>query len=798
MSFKLLAIRPLEKCDPNFLKNLQENYVYRFYNEYDYIYNNDMSIVELQKQNQSQTKILYNDIETVSFKQEVPYSFYGDNVNVTAIVGKNGSGKSSLLELLYAFIFNISKKSSILKFEDSKINYNQVNLEFFYLFNNEYYKINHKYKSSTSVITKVYKLDENLKFTVSNNPNEIIFKFYSLVVNYSIYSLNSKVSGKWVEKLFHKNDGYQSPIVINPFRNEGNIDVNNEYNLAQARLILNYFVIRNLNLVDNIELHEVNYFLNIKESQFIEDETIQGKKNRLIIDDIINFLDVNNFGGLNRFTQLLDIIFIGHKKNNQIEALKRFLHDKDKNREFQIIELSDNNFRTEISYLCFLYMFKKLKRISYNYDEYTKYNFLFNNTWENDIFTKELNIFKRNSRKKLGLKGADKIINVSKYESQLTILFHQFIKNNSILSTLLNTVNHDYKLEIDNVLQSFAIEKGSELDVVIELVFEKFTDIVDRHRIDILKIYIKDLNVDETHIAFKFRQTLNYFFNNIFGKLHIKTVVDENKMIIPQLYNIAIAQKFISTTEIHNIPISFFEPEILVKKNKKNYPFNRLSSGEQQMIHSLLNITYHLYNITSVKKSKRKKKYENINIIFDEVELYFHPEFQRSFIKNLINSIQYFSNLNFNIIFSTHSPFILSDIPTQNILRLKEGIVTNDLDGYNSFGANIHDLLSDEFFLEGNTIGAFATIKIDKILEFLFLKNKIIELKNNENNDIFSTALRKHMVDEITLLESKLVNNTDTYSQDQILEVAELIGEPLIKNKIKEMVGIVFSDSNIK
>ncbi|PQA89878.1 hypothetical protein B0A69_21915, partial [Chryseobacterium shigense] len=173
MSFKLLAIRPMADCDSHFLKNLQENYIYRFYNEYEYIYKNDnkdLSFIELQKQNQSQNRILYYNIESITFKQEVPSLFYRENVNVTAIVGKNGSGKSSLLELLYAFIFNISKKGSILKFEDSKINYNQINLELYYLFNNEYYKISHKYKSSTSVITKVYKLDENLKFIVSKSP----------------------------------------------------------------------------------------------------------------------------------------------------------------------------------------------------------------------------------------------------------------------------------------------------------------------------------------------------------------------------------------------------------------------------------------------------------------------------------------------------------------------------------------------------------------------------------------------------------------------------------------------------
>lgn len=36
MSFKLLAIRPLKGCNPKFLKNLEENRIYQFYNEYEF------------------------------------------------------------------------------------------------------------------------------------------------------------------------------------------------------------------------------------------------------------------------------------------------------------------------------------------------------------------------------------------------------------------------------------------------------------------------------------------------------------------------------------------------------------------------------------------------------------------------------------------------------------------------------------------------------------------------------------------------------------------------------------------
>lgn len=165
---------------------------------------------------------------------------------------------------------------------------------------------------------------------------------------------------------------------------------------------------------------------------------------------------------------------------------------------------------------------------------------------------------------------------------------------------------------------------------------------------------------------------------------------------------------------------------------------------KNKKIFSLNSIVYHLRNLISVNFNSRKEEllvYNNFNIILDEIELYYHPELQRTFIfdlLNYLNKIDYSSlktSPNLNIIFITHSPFILSDIPAKNILFLKsnENKSTAVLENKKSFGANIHELLGDNFFLTDDDIyiGEFAKNKISDTIDWLNIlkeKNKFIRV----------------------------------------------------------------------
>ena len=90
----------------------------------------------------------------------------------------------------------------------------------------------------------------------------------------------------------------------------------------------------------------------------------------------------------------------------------------------------------------------------------------------------------------------------------------------------------------------------------------------------------------------------------------------------------------------------------------------------------------------------------------------------------------------FNIIVVTHSPFILSDIPQDNVLFLKDGKNDNEVCDFKTFGANIHDLLRTSFFLENGLVGEFANNKIEELLTLL-------QGDNNSKKQLIREALQE-------------------------------------------------------
>ena len=112
---------------------------------------------------------------------------------------------------------------------------------------------------------------------------------------------------------------------------------------------------------------------------------------------------------------------------------------------------------------------------------------------------------------------------------------------------------------------------------------------------------------------------------------------------------------------------------------------------------------------------------KTIIILLDEPDLQLHPEWQQKFISLLLNLLYvYFPKVKFQIILTTHSPILLSDIPSKNVIFINKNPdgtskVCSELNIKETFAANIHTLYNNSFFLDGIPIGEFAKHKIEEI-----------------------------------------------------------------------------------
>ena len=142
-----------------------------------------------------------------------------------------------------------------------------------------------------------------------------------------------------------------------------------------------------------------------------------------------------------------------------------------------------------------------------------------------------------------------------------------------------------------------------------------------------------------------------------------------------------------------------------------------LSSGEQE----LLNLFSRLYHAVVTAP----RKFDNLRIpsllLLDEAEIGFHPEWQRQYVNQLCKFIRLLSvpaGHNFQIVLTSHSPIILSDIPKccTNFLKEEQGYVVNNSEEQSeTFAENIFNLYRRSFFMEDGLIGKFASNKIEEL-----------------------------------------------------------------------------------
>ena len=119
----------------------------------------------------------------------------------------------------------------------------------------------------------------------------------------------------------------------------------------------------------------------------------------------------------------------------------------------------------------------------------------------------------------------------------------------------------------------------------------------------------------------------------------------------------------------------------------------------------------------------RRVKKDNLLLCIDEGDLYLHPKWQIEFFDKLVVILPIIFDGKIQIILTSHSPFLLSDLPKQSITIIDTDQGNKIINGtkfkHETFAGNIYNLYEEPFFLGGQRMSTFASKKINLIISEL-------------------------------------------------------------------------------
>lgn len=693
--FKLIGIKLYSPNNENAIyhaKMMQKS----LYGREDWLYINDGFSISGDVENGFNVAIQEDafDSEFLLYSPE-----HGVKVSISAIVGQNGTGKSTIIDMILRTLNNLS--AAIM---GETFNYSSVqHLHYIeHVYTSVAVYLDHEVKILTvkgrnvSISTidennhcdtaKILKepfdgeVDEPLKYQKGKHAY-LSEWFYTIVSNYSLYAYNyrdydserssvaklkrlygdiehlKKEDCFWLKGVFHKNDGYQTPVVVHPMREEGYINASKENMLGKNNLV-------------NLAFYEV--LETDAEGKTIHEFPLRIINNTYeVVGFTFKYKDENEYEG---FEELyLGKLLSANKNKDEKEYLKqRFVSMinpicKFWAKQMRLILNEDVESLPNLKRQAWEYVAYKTLKIIQTYKPYERdWKWLIGNCYQE-------NQIERYIHDLLG----DQTHRTKKLRQQLAFL------------VFLGTEGY-YAIQADVVL-------ANDIDVFIKENEGKF-------------FYESEKKRNKPTTNFKFQKE----------DLLPPPIADVTLMIVKR------------------------EDKKTFESNPKSVgliPFTGLSSGERQIAYTLGNVLYHLINLNSTlhdvsieKEHLSFLKYHHVCMLMDEVELYYHPDLQRKFVKLLLDSITSvpLDNIyDINITLVTHSPFVLSDIPQSNILCLQKG--ESESRQGQTFGANIVDLLNESFFLQG-TIGDIAQSCINEVVEFYFKHRRYQEsLRENEN-----------------------------------------------------------------
>lgn len=359
-----------------------------------------------------------------------------------------------------------------------------------------------------------------------------------------------------------------------------------------------------------------------------------------------------------------------------------------------------------------------------------------------------------------------KIDNKFDKPNKIELLFCEIIKN-AVFDLFVNCMDYNNKQDYLNKLKSMK-DKNDIIDQ-LQSIFN-ITCSISNEKANGVMAY-DDFMVRIYDIITKMPNDYIIFKNNRNKYNNVKIEIDLNDHFNEKVYEFL---EKIRLEDNNSIFLYNFQQMFDVYLN------NVISEGELTFIHTFTGIYYALTNKNIWKKQK------TVIIILDEPDLSFHPQWTASFIKNLTDLIANYNNQNikYQFIISTHSPFMISDVPKENIICI-------DIDDNNnrkvkkaksSFASNYYDIIKDSFFLT-SPIGEFAKEKINDVINLINNYNEenlekinnlisVIDdqylkrvLRNMLNDQVSKNCTKKSLMCEKIELEKRLAEiNTELQS----------------------------------
>lgn len=801
--FRLIGVRPLKGCAANIRKILKEDTTYFLYDDFE---------VDAKKTE----AIIYNGTDNV------PTNFFSDVKNpntplisISAIVGKNGDGKSTIIELMIRILNNFAFAAGFQYYQNELMPIKGLKAILYYSIDNVPYfiKVNGHTVTSNAIEVKLSTQNPLKDNGMLQNVQDLLF--YTQITNFSLYSYNAnefqhenaKNGDCWINGIFHKNDSYQTPIVLNPWRDNGVIDINKENYLMNQRLVSLFVDSDNgkdsfRNIDDKKEAKYIvfkeftdtklalktykNYFIDSykSEANYFKSQIIDSKEVK-VFNSGSNYIDF-----VNQHIRKLENIKSIIERNqadfdfafNVFKSIAPKLKTKRSDFKDYLIQLKDTiksiNNQEKKDLLQVVGFFTKYKYNELNLLQLQRIIIVIaiRNLWNKknpDRFTSQTTYSNSTSAKAEQYILYKTISIITKYP--------QFRKSNNI--SIQDTFNslfdyQSYYNEIEttqkeafNELQNDIINERSHVTLKIRQTLNYLNSFDDEELVYIMQSDINSEIFESLTLSRKIYQNTPYIIDLTEYKRRVDRIILENSTI-----------SFTDTIDF--LPPPIFDTNVLFIHNNSlnecSY-LSEFSSGEKQLLNNVSSIIYHLRNINSVSNSDLVK-YKFVNLIFEEIELYFHPEYQRRYIDFLLRTVRKTklqSIESINMCFITHSPFILSDIPNHNILFLQRNENSNEpflrKTPIETFGANVYELLKNGFFMENGFIGDFAKNKVEEFISWT---------ESDDSN--FPLEIRSDMRKFIELYGESIVKRklNDLYFK----KIGELSKEELLE-EIKRLGG---------